>query len=170
MASVDPSHQEQEHMQRRFGFLGVLFVGVIALIVGGLGYAAGLAAGQTGAGAATGTVVYPVGLWHPFGFGLFGILFFVLILVLLLRAIAGPRRWGGPGWGYGGRGWGPGWQGWGPGGPKGTGDSGGNAYFTYEVPPPFEPMLERWHQRAHGETPGGAPAPGSAEPPPSPGR
>ena len=41
-------------MQRGFGLLGIVVVGLFALIVGGLAYAAGLAAGQAGAaGAAT---------------------------------------------------------------------------------------------------------------------
>jgi hypothetical protein len=155
-------------MQRGFGLLGVLFIGALALLVGGLAYGAGLAAGQAGAGTAAGPVVYSVGFWHPFGFGLFGFLFVVLILVLLVRAIAGAGRWGGRGgWGHG---WGYGGRGWGPGGPMGPGGPTGQEFSGREVPPMFEPMLEKWHQRAHADATTPAPGAASTEPPPAAGR
>ena len=100
----------QMNGSRRGGLFGVLVVIVIALIVGGLAYTAGLSAGQTAVvapGAVPGTVVYPVGYgpgWHGFGFGfgIFGFLFLFLLIGLLFRAFGGwgGRRggWGGPGW------------------------------------------------------------------------
>jgi hypothetical protein len=124
-------------MGGRFGFFGVLAVIVLALLIGGVAYSLGLAAGQTVAVAAPGapgTVVYPVGYYHGFGwgfpfFGIFGILLFFLFIGLIVRAFR-PRPWGGPG-----RGWG------GPGGWSGRPD---------DVPPQFRPMLETWHRQAHG--------------------
>jgi len=132
----------------RFGFLGVLVGLLIVGIVAVAAYNVGLSAGAGAAGAAAAPVVY-----HPwFGFGFFGgflgFLFFILILAFLLRAIF--RPWG---WGHGWRGgYGPG--GWGY---KGT--------EMRDVPPPFEPMLESWHRRAHGETPpAGASTPPNDQP------
>jgi hypothetical protein len=122
-----------------FGFLvGLLILGAVAVVAYNLGASAG--AVSTGTGAAA-PVVY--GPWLGFGFGFFpffGFLFFILILFLLLRAIF--RPWG----------WGHGWRGgyWGGYGPGGSGYKGTE---TRDVPPPFEPMLESWHKRAHGETP-----------------
>jgi hypothetical protein len=123
--------------RRGFGLLGFL-VGLLLLgIVAVVAYNVGLSAGAVPGGTAAAPVVY--GPWWGFGgfgFGLFGFLFFILILALLFRAIF--RPWG---WGHGWRGgYGPG--GWGY---KGT--------ETRDVPPPFEPMLESWHRRMHGENP-----------------
>lgn len=123
-------------MRGRFGLFGVLLIVVLALLVGGVAYNWGLAAGQAQA-VAPGTVGYPVAYGHPygfgFGFGLFGLLFFFLIFGLLISAFRG-RRWGGGpgGWGrgMGPGGWGPGWGG------------------RYDVPPTFDD----WHRRAHGES------------------
>ena len=121
-------------MNRRSGLGAVLVVLLIALVVGGLAYAAGLSAGQSAVVAAPqgvpGTVVYPVG-WHGFGFGfgIFGFLFLFLLIGLLVRAFAfgGRGRWGGPSGG--------GWD-------RSRWESG-------EVPPPMESMLQAWHRRAH---------------------
>lgn len=77
----------------------------------------------------------PVGLgWHGgwgWGWGFFGIfriLFLILIIGLIARFFFGPRRWG----------WGP----WGPGphrdGPWNDGDA-------------MDSRLSEWHHRAHGE-------------------
>ncbi len=115
---------------RRFGFLGILVTIAIVLIAGGIGYAAGLAA----SGAAP---AYPP---FGFGFGLFGFLFFLLVIWLLVSAVARPHRWGG--W-YGGHGH---WRGYGPRGEHGP-------WEARDVPPFVEPMLEAWHRRAHGESP-----------------
>jgi hypothetical protein len=127
--------------RRGFGLLGFL-VGLVFLgVVAAVAYNAGLSTGAASGAAATGATVPVVyGPWFGFGFGffhLFGFLFFILILALLFRAIFRPWGWGHHGWrgGYGPGGWGY----------KGT--------ETRDVPPPFEPMLESWHRRMHGEGP-----------------
>ena len=130
--------------RRGFGILGILLAVVVLGAVGFFAYQAGMAAGLAGTGVVDGPRDGYVGYGGGFGFGFpfFGILLTILLVVLLVRALAGPRGWGGhgagPGW-YGPRpgGWGPGF---GPGGPR-------------DVPPAFEPMLEEWHRRAHGERP-----------------
>ncbi len=151
-------------MQGRFGLFGVLIVVVLALVAGGIGYAVGVGSAPVAAGA-PGAVVYPY-FFHPFGFGLFGFIFFFLLIALLFAAIRG-RRWGG---GYGpGRGWGGGY------GPGGWGRFNAN-----DVPPPMQQALEDWHRQAHGQPgstgsgasgptgtagstgTGGSPSPGSA--------
>lgn len=89
----------------RSGFLGVLFVGLVAIVAGLVGYQAGLASTAVEAGR---TVV--VGGWFP-GFGFLFFLFFLFVLF----SFAGRRRYWGGGHGY----WGPGY-GRGPwGGPTG---------------------------------------------------
>ena len=128
---------------RRSGLFAVLITLVIADVVGGFAYSAGLAAGQTAVvapGAVPGTVVYPGG-WHPFGFGfgIFGLLFVVLFVGLIVRAFGGGGR-GGPG----GRGpWG--WD--------------RERWQSGEVPPPIQSMLESWHRTAHGDPPSRPDAP-----------
>jgi hypothetical protein len=122
--------------RRGFGLLGFL-VGLLLLgVVAAVAYNVGLSTGAASDGA-TAPVVY--GHWFGFGggFGILGFLFFILILALLFRAIFRPWGWGHHGWrgGYGPGGWGY----------KGT--------ETRDVPPPFEPMLESWHRRMHGEQP-----------------
>ncbi len=88
------------------GFLGVLFLGLVALVAGLIGYNAGL----TSTAAAAGNVVYVTGG----GFGGFGLLFFLFFLFLIFSFAGRRRMWGG-GHGY----WGPGY-GRGPwGGPTG---------------------------------------------------
>jgi len=100
---------------RRSGFLGILFLGLVAIVAGLVGYQAGLASNAVASGA---TVVVTG------GFPGFGFLFFLLYVGFLFFAFAGRRRgpWG-PGHGHG-----P----WadrmgpsdfrGPGGPGGPGD------------------------------------------------
>lgn len=137
-------------MRGRFGLLGILFIVVFALVAGGIGYSAGVAAGQTGT--VQPGVVYPVGYFHPLGFGLFGILFFFLLIGFLVKAL-GPRRWGGrPGWGPGG--WGR--HGWGPGGRFDPDDPRVRDWMELEVPPALQPMLEAWHRRAHSQADAGS--------------
>jgi hypothetical protein len=142
----------------RFGWLGALLGLVLLVAVAAVGYYVGVNAGTTAVGVEPGTVA-PVyyGHWFFGGFQLFGFLFFFLILFLLFGALFRGRRWGGWHGGYGYYGRGP-W-GWGPGEMR-------------DVPPPFEPMLESWHKRAHGEAPTGSASAGSSEPgsPPSQGR
>jgi hypothetical protein len=96
---------------RRTGFLGILLLGLVAIVAGFVGYQAGL----TSSAIAAGTAVVVTG-----GFPGFGFLFFLLFIGFLFFAFAGRRRgpWG-PGYGHGpwaGR-MGPG----GPGGPDGPG-------------------------------------------------
>ena len=84
-------------MRGRSGFFRFLVIVVLALLVGGVAYNWGLAAGQTQL-VAPGTVVYAVGYDHPFGFGfgIFGFLFVLFLIGLLIRAFR-PRGWaGGP--------------------------------------------------------------------------
>ncbi len=102
--------------------LGVLLVGVTALIAGAIGYQAGVSSAVATAAATSGTVVYHAS-WG-FGFPWFGFLLFPFFLFCLFGlfafAFGGRRRWGGgPGWG--GPGWGGG-QGYGPSGYTGSQD------------------------------------------------
>jgi hypothetical protein len=152
---VETFERRHTHMGR-FGAFGILFILVFALIVGGIGYSLGVAAGPA-ATTASGTVVYPVGFWHPFGFGLFGILFFFLLIGLLIAAFR-PRRWsGGPG-GWGHRAWGPGpWSS----GPSGSGWGPGTGGGPNDVPPGIQSMLEAWHRQAHASG-GGTTGPGGS--------
>jgi hypothetical protein len=126
---------------RGSGWLRAVAIVVLVLVVGGIGYSLGM--GNAGVAAGAPAVVYAP--WG-FGFGFFGLLFPLLIIGLLFAAFGGRRRgrggWGGPG-GYGGYG----------GGPRGEGPWRDAAGRT-DVPPMFEPMLESWHRRAHGEPAG----------------
>ena len=124
----------------RFIWRLVAVVAVIAVIVYAynLGVGEGMAeAARVAAGGDDGTragLYYPVHYDGP-GFGLFGLLFTVLVVFLvigLVRAAFGRGRWGGPHGYYGGQ-WGP------PGGP-------GRWRGSREY-------LEEWHRDAHGETP-----------------
>jgi hypothetical protein len=134
-------------MGRGFGVLRFFLVLILLLFVGGAAYSLGLAAGQAPTPAETGTVVYPVAYWHPwFGFPFFGILFFFLFIGLIFAAF-GRRRWGGGGPG----GWGRGWY-----GPVVPDDPRVRGFREGEVPPAFQPMLESWHRRAHGEPSNGS--------------
>jgi len=99
---------------RRSGFFGILFLGLVAVVAGLVGYQAGLASNAIAAG----TAVVVTG-----GFPGFGFLFFLLLFGFFFFAFAGRRRgpWG-PGHGHGpwaGR-MGPG--GFGPGGPTDPSD------------------------------------------------
>jgi hypothetical protein len=113
-------------MESRSGFdrlwLGLGAV-VLSIGVGIFAYSAGQAqalAQLPVTAVAPGTVAVPVMYYRPWGFGFIGPLFFLFVFwFLMLRVVAGRRRWGGPG-GYYGHG--------------GTG-----------VPP----MFEEWHRRAH---------------------
>ncbi len=91
-----------------FGILALLLIGGVAAT---LGYQAGLAQGLASAGSAGGTVVVGAPYWGGpfvgFGFGIFGFLFTILVVALLLRLAfgigrggwhrGGPGPWGGPG-------------------------------------------------------------------------
>jgi len=134
-------------MRGRFGFIGFLLIGAFALLVGSVAYNWGLAAG-TAQVATSGTVVY----LHPAGFGLGGFLFLFLIAGLVVTAFRA-RRWaggpGGPGgWGHRSHGHG----GWGP--RMDPNDPRIRQWTDGDVPPPFQPMLDAWHRRAHGPADG----------------
>jgi len=132
--------------RRGFGLLWALLTLLIAVAVGAAAYQWGLSTSFAGTApaAAAGAAPYygPWAYGFGFGFGLFhllGILFFVFLLVALIRFAFGGRRWGGYGhWG------GPGE----PGGPRG-------AYF--------QERFEEMHRRAHGE-PAGPAAPADGGP------
>ena len=148
-------------MRGRFGFIGLVFLGVFALIVGSIAYNWGLATG-TAQVVPPGTVVYPIAYGHPFGFGFGGFLVLLLVVGLIVGSFRA-RRWAGGsgGWGHGG----PGPGRWG--GHVDPNDPRVRAWMDHDVPPPFQSMLETWHRRAHGE-PGGGDAPGSANAPATP--
>ena len=78
---------------RRSGFLGILFLGLVAIVAGLVGYQAGLASNAIAAG----TAVVVTGEFPGFGF-----LVFLLFIGFLFFALAGRRRgtWG-PGHGHG---------------------------------------------------------------------
>lgn len=134
-----------------FRVVAALLLIAVAVGLGTAAYNAGVSAGldeAARAAAASGApapVAYPYGpYWHgPWGFGFFGIIFFVFGIFLffgLLRAIFGWGRWSGRG--PGGH-WRGGWDG--PGGRR--------------------EMVEEWHRELHrrdetGQATGGA-APGS---------
>jgi hypothetical protein len=117
--------------------VGVLGALLLALIAGGVGYWIAITTGA--APVAAGTVaVAPWGWGFPF-FPFFGLLFLFLFIALIF-SIARRTNGGRPGW------YGPGrWYGYG--------------HEHRSVPPAFEPMLEEWHRKAHGEpdpTPSGS--------------
>jgi hypothetical protein len=127
---------------RRSGFLGILFLGLVALVAGVVGYQAGLASNAVASGA---TVVVTGGLPG------FGFLFFLLFVGFLFFAFAGRRR--GP--------WGPG-HGHGPWagrtGPGGLGGPGGSLDPT----DPRRVWVADLHRRLHEEEPAtGRPADGT---------
>ena len=136
---------------RRFGFIGFL---VLALLVGAVGvvaYNAGISTGAAEAAIAEGaTVVYQPSSWSPFGL-LFGFFFLVLMVGFVSKAIFRPRMPYGPG-AWGGR------------------HRAGHSDWAHEdVPGPFRPMLEKWHQQAHQPSAGpagddAAPAHGGPDP------
>jgi hypothetical protein len=121
--------------------LGIIWLLLTLVVVAGVGifaYQAGLAVNLSHAPAAAGGAAVPAyayyGPWAwgwGFGFGAFhliGILFFVLLLLFLLRFAFRPRGWGG----WAGYRQGP-WQG--QGGPSQH----------------FQERFEEMHRRAHGE-------------------
>ncbi|HZK74898.1 MAG TPA: hypothetical protein VFD88_12950 [Clostridia bacterium] len=120
-------------MRRGFSFVWVVLTLVIAAIVGGVSYQAGVST-HLPAGAALPPYYNEP---HFYGFGLFGILFLVFIFFLLIRLLSfGRRGWGG---GHGG-----GWK---------HGGYGGG------MPPAIDERMQEWHKRAHGEAPATPPPP-----------
>lgn len=143
---------------RRFGLFGFLVLLLLVGAVGAVSYNLGISTGAAEAALADGAaVIYaPAAGLSPFGL-ILGFFFVVLIIGFIGKAFAGPRMAMGPGhWGHRGRGaWADG--------------------HDHDVPEPFRPMLERWHQAAHAPTAAGMPGtpPGSRPPepprPPQPG-
>lgn len=118
-----------------FGVVAAVLLVALAVGMGTVAYNAGVTAGldeaarSAAASGAPATVVVPVApYWHgPWGFGFFGIIFFIFgffLFIGLLRAIFGWGRWGGRGHRAGWRG---GWDG--PGGRR--------------------EMVEEWHRELH---------------------
>jgi hypothetical protein len=145
----------------RYFWVRVAALVVLVIVLGGLGVAAYNAGVQTGVnqavqvtnGDGTPVVVAPVPYYHPWGwgFGFFGIFFWIIgffLIIGLLRAIFGFGRWGRGGWGRGG--WGPGgWDKYGygaggdHGGPSGPGGQGGPG------PGGREDRIAEWHRELH---------------------
>jgi hypothetical protein len=125
----------------------LLVVGLLAGIgisVYNAGVSQGLAQNVTAAASGAPAVVYGYpgyyGHWG-FGFGFFGIFFWILgifLIFALLRAAFGWGRWGRSRWG-----------GYGPGGyrPGGFGGYGGHKSGHDD---PRRAMLDEWHREAHG--------------------
>jgi hypothetical protein len=139
--------------RRGFGLIWGLLTVAIAGTVAWFAYHAGLATTVVNSGA-TGSAAVPPDYYYHYGtggfFGIFPLLFLILLIVFLFR---GRRH---RGWGYGG-GWGHGWGygppwGWGgPGQPAGPGQPGGPQ--GADVPPAMEERLKAWHEKAHGASP-----------------
>jgi len=117
-----------------FGVVAMVLLVALAVGLGAMAYNAGVTAGldeaartATASGVPATVVVPAAPYWHgPWGFGFFGIIFFIFGIFLfigLLRAIFGWGRWGG---GHRG-GWRGGWDG--PGGRR--------------------EMVEEWHRELH---------------------
>ena len=115
---------------RRSGFLGILFLGLVAVVAGLVGYQAGLASNAIAAG----TAIVVTG-----GFPGFGFLFFLLFIGFLFFAFAGRgRRHWAPGHGHGA------WTGqMGPGGFGGPG--------TTDPSDPRRQWVAEMHRSLHAE-------------------
>ena len=154
-------------MRRGFGLIGlvgtILLLAIVGVIAYNVGWSDGVGTHLPAGSAAAGGAVGPYYGWRPigfgFGFGLFGIFWFFLIVFgifwlfrLLFWGAFGRRMWGG-GWGYG------------------HGMYGGSGH--HGMPPGIEERMQDWHRRAHGEQPPAPPAPpapgsGTTPPPPPP--
>ena len=145
-------------MATAFRVLAVLLVvGLLAGIgvsIYNAGVSQGLAQNVTTAASGAPAVVYGYpgyyGHWG-FGFGFFGIFFWILgifLIFALLRAAFGWGRWGRGRWGgYGAGGYG----GFGPGGHK-----------PDHHEDPRRAMLDEWHREAHGSSGSGSSGAGSS--------
>jgi hypothetical protein len=133
-------------MRRGFGFIGLFMTVVLLAIVGVIAYNVGWsdgAATHVPAGTVAPPYYYDYGphFWG-FGFGIFGLLWFLFVvfgLFWLFRIAFFGRRFGGGGWGY------------------------GRGFDRHGVPPAIEERMQDWHKRAHGEQPSGST--GSTPPP-----
>lgn len=151
---------------RRIGLIGAL-IGALALgAVGVIAYQMGMTAGTTQAAVNAGATVVYAAPGFGVGFGsILGLFFFGLLFLAIVGGFAKRAAWaragrpGGPGFGPGR---GP-WMmhgGWGHGGPAGRGGATWGPGTDRPVPPPFDEMLGRWHDQAHGTAPT-SPAPAS---------
>ncbi len=133
-------------MRRGFGLIALVVTTILLAIVGVIAYNVGWSDGlATHVPAGTAEVPpYYYGYGPHFGFGIFGLFWFVFIVFglfwLLRLAFFGRRHWGG-GWGHKGGGYG------------------------YGIPPGIDERMQEWHKRAHGEQPSGS---GTTPPPPPP--
>ena len=122
-----------------------ILVGIVGLVAYNLGVSAGTAEAAISAGA---SVIYTAPVISPFAFIIGGFML-LLFIGFLARAFMGPRRHMGPGaWGH-------------------YGHRGHRADFE-DVPEPFRPMLQRWHDQAHAAPAADGPSvspPASDEPP-----
>ena len=132
------------------GFFGVLFLAVVALVAGLVGYQIGITSHAVDGGG----TVYVGG-----GFPGFGTLLFLLFIGFLFFGIAGRGHrghWGhGYGGGYGRGGWGGGPWGGGPMGPGGPGNQpgqGGSAAWT----DPRRQWVADMHRQLHADDAPGA--------------
>jgi hypothetical protein len=121
-------------MRRGFGLLGLVVTAILLVVVGAIAYNVGWSEGLATHVPAGTAPPYEYGYGpHPaaWGFGFFGILWFLFIvfgLLFLFRlAFFGRRHWGG-GWGY----------------------RGGHGHG---IPPGIDERMQEWHRRAHGEEP-----------------
>lgn len=135
-------------MRRGFGLIGLVATTILLVIVGtiayNIGWSDGLSTHLPAAASGDGAPYY-YGYGPHMGFGIFGILWFLLIIFglfwLFRLAFFGRRFWGGGGgygrhWGYGGG-----------------------------MPPGIDERMQEWHRRAHGEQPPGSS--GTTPPPPT---
>jgi|GEM_PF-904693 len=148
-AQISFNTKEWIDMRRGFGFIGLLVTVILFVIVGAIAYNVGWSDGvNTHLPAVTQGDGAPAYYYGPHywggGFGFFGVLWFLFILLglfwLFRLAFFGRRMWGGGGWGYGHKG------GYGPG-----------------IPPGIDERMQEWHKRVHGEQ-----SSGTTPPPPPP--
>jgi hypothetical protein len=139
-------------MRRGFGLVGLVVTAIVLVLVGVIAYNVGWSDGvsthlpaATQGNGAPAAYYYGGPHWFGAGFGIFGFLWFLLIVfgIFWLFRLAfwgfGARRMMG-GWGYGRGGWGGGYR-------------------------SFEERAEEWHRKQHGEQP---PSSATTPPPPPP--
>jgi hypothetical protein len=130
-------------MRRGFGVIGLVMTAILLVIVGVVAYNVGWSDGVS-THLPAGTAAAPPYYYgygpqaFGWGFGIFGLFWFVFIvfgLFWLLRfAFFGRRMWGG-GWGHG---------------------YGGH---SHGMPPAIDERMQEWHKRAHGDAPSTPPPP-----------
>jgi hypothetical protein len=152
--SRNDTHIERSQLDmRRFGLAAFLAITLLVGVVGAVAYNLGISAGAAEAAISEGaSVIYAPASFSPLGL-LIGGFFLILLVGFVARAFVGPRRAMHAG------GWGPGRWSHAEGHHRGSWDH-------ESVPPPFQPMLERWHREAHTEEQrAGDPGAGTRQPP-----